>query len=121
MRMAPSFGALKRALTAALVAGAAAAQAGQLSANVAVTVRFLSSSGACGALGQGTQVNVACTPAGGVLLPQPGAFAYQRVGTIHSPGFVAQPLPVFSDGVRIASWRVVHLDSAEYLELTVAW
>lgn len=112
---------LQRALAAVAVAALTTATAGQFAANVAVTVRLLPSSGACGVLGREAQVSVACTPPGGSLLPEPGAVPYQRVGTIQATGVVVQPLPLYSDGVRISSWRIVQLDNAQYLELTVAW
>lgn len=110
------------ATLATLGLGAAAAvDAGQLAADVAVKVRLITSSGVCGVLDRPERLGVSCGPSGGPLVPQPGSVPYQRVGTIQAPGVVPQPLALYSDGVKISSWRIVRLDNAEYLELTVAW
>ena len=116
--------------------------AGQLSVGMTVKVRLVSSSGACGATATPPAVQVGCQPpkghapqaaptpaaegpalqdARGPLLPDAGAVPYQRVGTIRAPGVALQPLPVYSDGTKITSWRVVTLDNARYVELTIAW
>jgi hypothetical protein len=64
---------------------------------------------------------VTCGPRGGPLLPEPGYVSYQQIGPIQVPGVAIQPLPLYSDAVKITSWRIVKLDNAEYLELTIAW
>lgn len=94
---------------------------GQLSADVTVRVKLVSSSGICGAVSNKPGVEVACQGARGPLLPEPGSVPYRRVGTIRVEGVVAEPLPVYSDGTKITSWRVVTLDNARYVELTIAW
>lgn len=134
----------KLALLAAVATGAVLAN--QLSANVGLQVRVVSSSGACEAVSTAPAVQVSChapvapTPAapvatepsvepveqvgpGGPLLPEPGAVPFQRAGTIRAAGIGAatETVPVFSDGTKITSWRVVQLDNARYLELTIAW
>lgn len=133
---APKLNSPARALLAcatALAVGAVAA--GQLSAGLTVKVKLVRSSGACGAAG-GPAVHVRCgrPPAaqpgrpgsppvvpGGPLLPDAGQVPYQRVGTIDAGGVATQPLPLYSDGTKITSWRVVTLDNARYVELTIAW
>lgn len=127
---------------AALVA-AGPVRAGPVSAEVRVKVKFVSSSGACGARTTPPAVTVGCHPphrptpakppqapvadapqipdARGPLLPDAGAVPYERVGTIHAMGVAPQPLPLYSDGTKITSWRVVTLDNARYVELTIAW
>lgn len=103
-------------------------QGGQVSANVEVRVKLISSSGTCGAGVSGNGVGVICrnVPSGGPLLPMVGAVPFQRVGAIQLqgfelPGVAAEPLPLYSDGVKITSWRIVTLDNAKYVELTIAW
>ena len=115
--------------------------AGQLATDVTVKAKLVRSSGACGAVATPPAVQVGCQPpgtvrppvdahvpdpvappqAGGPLLPDAGAVPYQRVGTIRAEGVALQPLPVYSDGTKITSWRVVTLDNARYVELTIAW
>jgi hypothetical protein len=107
------------ACVAMLAAGAAAA--GPLSTDVTVKVKLVSSSGACGAVASEPAVSIACQRPKGPLLPEAGAVPYQRVGTISARGVVAEPLLVYSDGTKITSWRVVTLDNAHYVELTIAW
>ena len=109
----------KLACAAMLAAGAVLA--GQMSAEVGVRVRLVSSSGVCGAVANKPKVEVACEGARGPLLPEPGSVPYRRVGTIRVEGVVAEPLPVHTDGTKITSWRVVALDNARYVELTIAW
>ena len=111
------------ACAALLVSGAAIAGGQQLSADVTVKVRLLRGSGACGAVAASPRLEVSCQlpfPKG-PLLPEAGAVPYRRVGLIRAHGVVAEPLPVYSDGTSIASWRVVTLDNARYVELTIAW
>lgn len=115
------------ALAAGVIACMAGAAAGQLGVDVTVRARLVTSSGACEATAAAPAVGVTCQqqlPApgpGGPLLPHAGDVPYQRVGTIEGLGVVAQPLPVYSDGTKIASWRVVTFDNARYVELTIAW
>ena len=115
------------ALAGLLVAGAAAA--GPVSTNVTVKVKYVTSSGVCGAFATQPAVQVACTH-GGPLLPVPGQIPYQRATSVPSaalldvavlPQGALESLPVYSDGTKISSWRVVQLDNARYLELTIAW
>ena len=107
---------------AALVALPGAARA-QLSANVSVKVRLHSTSGVCEAVAQTPRVEVSCQAPmpKGPLLPHAGAVPFQRVGMIRAQSVATEPLPVYSDGTKITSWRVVTLDNARYVELTIAW
>jgi hypothetical protein len=124
----------RAALFAAALAATGMASAGPLSANVTVRVKLATSSGFCGAIAAAPGVEVSCVrpaapaqPAilapltGGPLLPDPGAVPYQRVGTIAMGPIAEDLLPVYSDGTKITSWRVVTLDNARYVELTIAW
>jgi hypothetical protein len=106
----------------ALVA-AGAAVAGTLTADVLVTVQLVSSSGACGAVATEPAVQVTCQRPAGQLLPDAGTVIHQRAGTIRAPGVGvgSQPLPIYSDGTKVTSWRMVQLDNARYVELTIAW
>ena len=114
----------------ALAAALPAAAGNQLSANVAVKVRLVTTSGTCGAVARQPDLAVACRTTPGPLLPAPGAVPLQRVpaappamqamGVI--PAAVAgEPLPIYGEGVKITSWRIVQLDNAKYVELTIAW
>jgi hypothetical protein len=119
----------------ALLAATGAAVAGSLTANVQVKVKLVSSSGVCGAIAAEPAVEVSCqppgpagepaasVPPGGPLLPDAGQVPYQRVGVagIGSFGVAKEPLPVYSVGTKITSWRIVQLDNSRYLELTIAW
>lgn len=107
-------------LAAAAIVATGAVLAGQLATNVAVKVRLISSSGACGAASS-ARVEVSCQRPGGPLLPDAGEVPYRRVGMIWSEGVVAEPLPIYSDGTKVTSWRVVTLDNGQYVELTIAW
>ena len=107
-------------LVAATLVATGALPAGQLSTNVAVKVRLISSSGVCAAA-TSERVEVSCQPPRGPLLPDAGDVPYRRVGMIWSEGVVAQPLPIYSDGTKVTSWRVVTLDNGRYVELTIAW
>lgn len=109
---------LAGAMLGALALGAAG---GPLSTNVTVKVKLRSSSGACGAVATTPAVQVACQRPGGPLLPGAGTVPYRRVGMIAGHGVASEPLPVYSDGTKITSWRVVTLDNARYVELTIAW
>jgi len=108
----------KFALAGLLAAGAVFA--GQLSANVEVKVKLISSSGVCGAANN-ARVEVACQHRRGPLLPDAGEVPYRRVGMIWADGVATEPLPFYSDGTGITSWRVVTLDNGRYVELTIAW
>jgi hypothetical protein len=113
----------------AAFAVASVAVAGSLTTDlqVHVTVKLLTSSGVCGAVTTApageAAVQVACQPRGGPLLPDAGQVPYQRAGTAQAPGVgvAKEPLALYSDGTKITSWRVVQLDNARYLELTIAW
>lgn len=115
------------ALAALLFTGAAAA--GPVSTSVTVKVKYVTSSGACAAFASQPAVQVACTQ-GGPLLPVVGRVPYERATSVPSaalldaavlPQAASESLPVYSDGTKISSWRVVQLDNARYLELTIAW
>lgn len=108
-------------LLAAALTAAAAAAAGSLSADVLVRVRLLTSSGACAAFAGDPGLEVACRQAGGPWLPDAGDVTFRRVGTIPSGPVVPEPLPLYTDGTKITSWRVVTLDNRRYVELTIAW
>lgn len=114
----------------ALLASLPAAAGNQLSANVAVKVRLVSSSGTCGAVSRQPDLSVSCRTPPGPLLPVAGAVPLQRVPaagpTLQPMGVipaavVGEPLPIYGDGVKITSWRIVQLDNAKYVELTIAW
>ncbi len=109
-------------LAGAMLASVALVATGNpLSVPVTVKVRLLPSSGACGAVAAAPRVEVSCVRPGGPLLPDAGVVPYRRVGTIRAFDVAADPLPVYSDGTKITSWRVVTLDNARYVELTIAW
>ncbi len=115
---------------AALLAARAGVAGPSASSSVAVKVKLVTSSGTCGTVASQPAVQVACQPAGGPLLPVAGQVPYQRATSVPTAGLLdaamvsavaTEPLPVYSDGTKIASWRVVQLDNARYLELTIAW
>lgn len=115
---------------AALIATLPAAAVNQLSAAVAVKVRLVSSSGTCGAVSRDPELAVTCRAPAGPLLPAPGSVTLRRIPTAAPelqpmgviPAAVAgEPLPIYGDGVKITSWRIVQLDNAKYVELTIAW
>ena len=112
---------MRRLAGAGVLAAAGVAPAGTLGTGVTVSVRFVPSSGVCEVAPAELGVEVACNPPGGPLLPAPGDVAYRRVGTIPAGPVVPEPLPVYSDGTKITSWRVVTLDNSRYVELTIAW
>lgn len=145
MRMAMTYPALRSLarlkLACAALLAAGAVLAGQLSADVRLQVNFVTSSGVCEAVAN-EAVAVSCQPPespsapqvdderpqgllppGGPLLPDAGAVPFQRAGTIRAPGIGAatEAVPLYSDGTKITSWRVVQLDNARYIELTIAW
>jgi hypothetical protein len=99
------------------------AQAGPHSLAVAVRVTLVSTSGVCGVLTGTPAVGVTCAQ-GAHMLIGGGAAAtgllLQQVGIIQG-GVVAEPLQLYSDGTKITSWRIVQLDNADYVELTIAW
>lgn len=125
-----------------LVLGAPAAQSSPQAIPVAVTVRYISSSGVCAAEQAQVGLSVTCArpsvlPAGGLLptgwtspqlaaIPAAAALLPQEPDV---PQFVPvpvardlfEPLPVRTTGVEIASWRLVSSDNRSYVELTVAW
>jgi hypothetical protein len=43
----------------------------------------------------------------------------QLVGMAY--GVAGGPVPLYSDGTQITTWRIVQLDNAKYVELTIAW
>lgn len=105
----------------------AGAAANSLSADVQVRVKLVTSSGVCGAAATDPAgdlaVQVSCHPPRGPLLPDPGDVPYKRVGTVDAAGVgvATEPLSLYSAGTKITSWRIVQLDNARYLELTIAW
>ncbi|MDB5900698.1 MAG: hypothetical protein JWP22_3869 [Ramlibacter sp.] len=96
-------------------------QAGQFTANVTVSVKLASSSGVCGVRTNSPAVGVSCGTGAHRLIAAPGTSYFQRVGAIPAFGVAVEPLPVYSDGAKITSWRIVQLDNKDYVELTVAW
>lgn len=121
MQLNPLNALARATLAVAALMAAGAAIAAPLSADVAVKVKLVSSSGACGAVTNQPAVAIACQRPKGPLLPEVGSVPYHRVGTIDTRGVVSEPLAVYSDGTKITSWRVVTLDNAHYVELTIAW
>jgi hypothetical protein len=126
------------AMGCACCAVAGVAAAGVLTTDVQVKVRLVSSSGTCGTVASAPTVQVTCQPSGsqsgegqsaeaplprGPLLPDPGEVPYQRAGAVQvaAIGVAKEPLEVYSVGTKITSWRIVQLDNARYLELTIAW
>lgn len=114
---------LRAKLALAALVAAGAVLAGSFATEVKVKVKLVKSSGACVAVISEPAVQVQCQRPGGPLLPEAGTVPYQRAGTIEATGLVGatEALPVYSDGTKITSWRVVQLDNARYLELTIAW
>ena len=115
---------LRAALTAIAVAMLAPAQAGPHSLAATIKVSLVSSSGVCGVLTGTPAVGVTCghgaqTLIGGGL--GAAGLLMLQVGTIQGSGFVSEPLQLYSDGTKISSWRIVKLDNADYVELTIAW
>jgi hypothetical protein len=117
------------ALAAVLAAGVALAGQ-QAATSVSVKVKLVTSSGVCGALASQPAVHVSCTREGGPLLPVPGEVPFRPATLVPTAQLldaamlgdvVTERLPVYSDGTKISSWRVVQLDNARYLELTIAW
>lgn len=47
--------------------------------------------------------------------------ALRRVGTIPASVTGDTPLAVYSGGANVSSWRVVSIDNAEHVELTISW
>lgn len=98
------------------VAGVAAANS--LSADVQVKVNLVTSSGVCGAIAADPGVQVSCHPPGPAPVTVAGSVPYP--GTLVAgdagPGVAKERLPA-----NISSWRIVQLDNASYLELTIAW
>jgi hypothetical protein len=117
----------KLAAWAALGIALPAVAANQLAANVTVKVRLVRSSGACSAVPSSDDLRVACANGPGPrgpLLPQTGDVPMGRVpmqlaGMAY--GVAGEPLPLYSDGTQITTWRIVQLDNAKYVELTIAW
>jgi hypothetical protein len=108
---------LALACTATLaIAGVAAANS--LTADVQVKVNLVTTSGVCGAIAGDPAVQVSCHPPGrgpvtvAGSVPYPGAIVAGDAGL----GVAKERLPV-----NISSWRIVQLDNARYLELTIAW
>jgi hypothetical protein len=108
-------------ITAALMVPA---QAGPHSVAVTVKVTMVSTSGVCGVLTGTPAVGVTCGHGAQTLIGGGAGAAgvlLQQVGMIQGVGIVAEPLQLYSDGTKISSWRIVKLDNADYVELTIAW
>lgn len=45
----------------------------------------------------------------------------RRVGTLPASVTGHAPLAVYSGGANVSSWRVVSIDNAEHVELTISW
>jgi hypothetical protein len=115
---------VRAALGAILAAMLVPAQAGPQSFTVSVKVTLVSTSGVCGVLTGTPAVGVTCGHGAQTMIGGAGAAAVmlQQIGTIQGMGgFVAEPLQLYSDGTKISSWRIVKLDNADYVELTIAW
>lgn len=103
---------------AATFAVAGVAAANTLSADVQVKVNLVTSSGVCGAMAGDPGVQVSCHPPEGApvtvagSVPYPSTIAAGDAGV----GVAKERLPA-----NISSWRIVQLDNASYLELTIAW
>jgi len=111
---------------AALLAAGAGLAGQHASTTVAVKVKLVTSSGVCAAVANRPVVQVSCTVGGGPLLPIPGEVPYRLATSLPTTGLLDLAMgpglvPVSSDGTRISSWRVVQLNDARYLELTIAW
>lgn len=118
--------AASRLVRAALAAIAAAmlvpAQAGPQSIAVTIKVAMVSASGVCGVLTGTPAVGVTCGQGAYTLIGGAGAaWILQQQISIIQGGIVAEPLQLYSDGTKITGWRIVKLDNADYVELTIAW
>jgi hypothetical protein len=103
---------------AATLAVAGAAAANSLTADVQVKVKLVNSSGVCGAIAGDPGVQVSCHPPGPAPVTVAGSVPYPRtiVAGDAGVGVAKERLPA-----NISSWRIVQLDNARYLELTIAW
>jgi hypothetical protein len=99
------------------------AQAGPNTIAVSVKVTMVSASGVCGVLTDTPTVGITCGHGAHTLIGGAGAtgILLQQIGIIQAAGIVAEPLQLYSDGTKITSWRIVKLDNADYVELTIAW
>jgi hypothetical protein len=105
------------AACAATLAVAGAAAANSLSADVQVKVKLVTSSGICGAIAGDPAVQVSCHPPERAPVTVAGFVPSPRAITAgEGLGVAKERLPV-----KISSWRIVQLDNARYLELTIAW
>jgi hypothetical protein len=108
------------ALSGVLVAGLTDADAGPSSIDVTVKVEIASSSGICG-VRSGTVAGITCGPMAWTWVGTPGAASSQWIGTVPASGVVREPLPLYGDGTKFTSWRIVQLNNADYVELTIVW
>lgn len=56
----------------------------------------------------------------GPTLP-PVEHAFRKVGVLPASVTGDTPLAVYSGGANVSSWRVVSIDNAEHVELTISW
>ena len=113
---------VRAALAAAIATMLVPAQAGPHSVAATIRVTTVSASGVCGVLTGTPAVGVTCGQGAHTLIGGAGAagILLQQIGIIQG-GVVAEPLQLYSDGTKITSWRIVKLDNADYVELTIAW
>jgi hypothetical protein len=109
------------ALAGLALVGQCDAEAEPITTNVTVKVEIASSSGICGVRTGTVAPGVTCGPMGQTLVGAPGAIAMQRIGTIPGTGVVREPLPLYGDATKFTSWRIVQLNNADYVELTIVW
>jgi hypothetical protein len=112
-------------LCAALVSvagsGLVEADAGPLATNVAVKVEIASSSGVCGVRTGTLVAGVTCGPMAQTVVGGPGSVSFQRIGIVPGSGVAREPLPLYADSTKFTSWRIVQLNNADYVELTIVW
>jgi hypothetical protein len=60
-------------------------------------------------------------PASPVGDADPPDHGRQQVAVLPSSVTGRSPLPVFSGGANVSSWRVVSIDNAQHVELTISW
>jgi hypothetical protein len=104
---------------AAVMAGpvpSASASASTVVVDVTVKVNLVTSSGPCSGVTGAGVVGVTC-PRGGALASG-DMFRGLPIGYVP---VTDSPAGVYSDGVKVSSWRIVKLDNADYVELTITW
>lgn len=133
---------LRGAMALLLALGGAPAGATQVSLDIAVSVRFISTSGSCAAMQAEFGFDVVCgrpvvlpaqvgTAPHTALLPQAGGDPTEgnllpEHDTQADASLLTTTLPYVEssasyNGVEISSWRLVSLHNGAYVELTIAW